>query len=114
MNIEQESLGNATLLKLKGNLDSFSVGALKERMDGQLESGVHNFIMDLTEVDFMDSAGLGQLVGALKKSAPHGGDVILVGPNKTIRDLLRMTRLDSIFKCVDNVTEAQKEIGTDS
>lgn len=108
MKIDQQIVDEICQLTLDGNLDSFSVAALKERMDGQFESGIHSFIIDLVSVEFMDSAGLGQLVSALKVSSSHGGDVILVGANKAVKDLLRMTRLDTIFRCVESIEEAKK------
>jgi anti-sigma B factor antagonist len=108
--IDQQTVDSTCLLTLAGNLDSFSVATLKERMDRQFEAGVHSFIIDLSGVEFMDSAGLGQLVAALKISSSHGGDVILVGANKGVRDLLRMTRLDTIFRCLETIEQAQNAL----
>jgi len=108
--IDQQTINSTCLLTLAGNLDSFSVATLKERMDSQFGAGVHSFIIDLSGVEFMDSAGLGQLVAALKISSSHGGDVILVGANKGVKDLLRMTRLDTIFRCVETIEQAQSAL----
>jgi anti-sigma B factor antagonist len=104
--IQQETLGNIEHLSLKGDLDSYSVNVLKERVNRVFEAGRYNIIIDLAEVAFVDSAGLGQLVAALKMAVHHGGDLILVNPGESVQDLLRITKLDTIFRRFASVEEA--------
>jgi anti-sigma B factor antagonist len=104
--ILQNSLENADRLRLIGDLDSFSVNLLRERLNSAFDSGRFNIIVDLTDVSFVDSAGLGQLVAALKLAIHNGGDLILVKPNESVQDLLRITKLDTIFRTYDSAEEA--------
>jgi anti-sigma B factor antagonist len=104
--IQQETLGTIEHLSLRGDLDSYSVNVLKERMNRVFESGHYNIIVDLTDVTFVDSAGLGQLVAALKMAVHNNGDLILVNPGESVQDLLRITKLDTIFRRFESVQEA--------
>jgi anti-sigma B factor antagonist len=104
--IQQDTVGNAERLALSGDLDSFSVNNLRERINRLFDSGIYNIIIDLTNVKFVDSAGLGQLVAALKMAVHHGGDLVLVKPNDTVKDLLRITKLDTIFRRFDTAEGA--------
>ena len=106
MEIQQNRIGNVEHLALIGDLDSFSVNPLRERMNRLFDAGQYNIIIDLTSVMFVDSAGLGQLVSALKMAVHHGGDLILVKPNESVLDLLRITKLDTIFRKFDSVEDA--------
>ena len=63
-------------------------------------------MVDLTNVDFVDSAGLGQLVSALKLCVHHNGNLMLVGVNDSITDLLKITKLDTVFRIYNTVDEA--------
>ena len=106
MEIRQENVETAVHLILSGDLDSFSVNLLRERVNRLFESGYYNIIVDLSNVGFVDWAGLGQLVSALKMAVHHGGDLIIVGPNESVKDLLKITKLDTIFRRFETVEEA--------
>lgn len=106
MQITEKTIDQATVLTLTGDLDSFSSGYLKEHINRLFEQGVYRLVIDLSSVGFVDSAGLGQLVGALKMCFHHAGNLVLVGTNEAVTDLLRLTKLDTVFKVFDSVDEA--------
>ena len=106
MQITEKTIDQATVLTLTGDLDSFSSAYLKEHIGRLFEQGVYKIVIDLSSVGFVDSAGLGQLVGALKMCFHHGGNLVLVGANEAVTDLLRLTKLDTVFKVFDSVDEA--------
>jgi len=106
VDITTSKSGPATILTLDGYLDSFSVNFLKETFNRLFEESIYNVIVDLSSVGFVDSAGLGQLVSALRMCIHHKGNVILVGVNESVVDLLRITKLDTIFKIYDNLEDA--------
>ena len=106
MRIDEKVQGDVLVFKLSGDLDSFSVTTARERMSRHIESGVYNIVVDLAEIEFMDSAGLRQLVGTLQVCMHRGGDLVLVGANETVRDLLRITRLDTVFRTFETVEGA--------
>ena len=106
MQIDEFQKGSTLVFKLTGDLDSFSVAILKERMNRNFETGNYSLVIDLSNVEFMDSAGLGQLVAGLKYCIHNGGDLVLVGINDTIRELLRITKLDTVFKVYQSEEDA--------
>jgi anti-sigma B factor antagonist len=89
-----------------GDLDSFNVSYLKEQIQRLFDRGDYKIIIDLNSVDFIDSAGLGNLVSSLKVCMHNSGDLLIVGPNDTILDLLRITKLRDVFKVCKTVEEA--------
>ena len=107
MEIDTSTEGPATVLSLDGYLDSFSVNYLKETFSKLFDEGNYKIIVNLTDVGFVDSAGLGQLVSALRMCIHHNGNVFLVGTNDSINDLLKITKLDTVFKIFDTVEEAE-------
>ena len=106
MQIDQSTNGNVAVLKLAGDLDSFSSNYLKEQLSKLFSGSKFEIVVDLTNVDFVDSAGLGQLVNALKLCIHHHGNLVLVGANSSITDLLRITKLDTVFRIYESAEEA--------
>ena len=86
----------------KERIDAFSAPALRSYLDGYYENGVCNFIIDLTDTPFLDSAGMAVFVSLLKRCRQAGGDVSLVWPNsESVRRILRLTRFDRVFVMLD-------------
>lgn len=88
-------------------IDAFSAPELREQVDRLLQSGVHNFVLDLAAVPFLDSAGMAVLVSLLKRARQLGGDVQLVWPaEEAARRILHLTKFDRVFSMVDSVEAA--------
>lgn len=106
MKINQSITDSVVILAITGDLDSFSVSYLKEHLQKLFNDDQYRIIIDLSSVDFIDSAGLGHLVSCLKVCMHNSGDLLLAGPNDPIKDLLRITKLKDIFKVFETVEEA--------
>jgi anti-sigma B factor antagonist len=78
---------------------------LRERI-GNMLPGTAKIVVNLNGVDYIDSGGLGILVGLLVSARNRGGDLKLVSPNQRIKELLRRTSLDNLFKVYGNNDEA--------
>lgn len=78
----------------------------KNAVTEKLESGVFNFVLDLSEIDFIDSTFLGSLVIVLRKIVPHGGDLRLFGLKPSVSISIGLTRLNSVFKVYTGKQEA--------
>ncbi len=70
--------------------------ALRERV-GNVLADTPKIIVNLNEVDYIDSGGLGILVGLLVSARNRGGELKLVSPDKRVKDLLRRTNLNTVF-----------------
>src|SRR5690606_41652278 len=79
---------------------------LRERLAARHESGEHDLVADLRAVRFMDSTGLGVLVGVLKRVRLAGGSLSLVIDSERILKVFRITALTQIFDIFDSVGDA--------
>lgn len=91
----------------KQRLDAFSAPELRAELEQLAESGVQRFVLDLSEVPFLDSAGLTVLVSLLKRARHAGGDVRLVWPaEEGARRILRLTKFDRVFSMSESLAAA--------
>ena len=83
--------------KIVGEIDAFTAPVLKERLaSGEQMSGLEAEL-DLSEVDYMDSTGLGVFVGFYKSIKSNGGHLKITGVNKRLKRLFEITGLDEIM-----------------
>jgi anti-anti-sigma factor len=103
--IEQEDA--TTIFRLKEpRLDSLNASALKAEFLILAQPDVETLIVDLSEVQQVDSAGLSALLLAERQQAAHGGEVRLVGANDNLKSLLSLTQLDRVFATYDTLDQA--------
>jgi anti-sigma B factor antagonist len=86
----------ATLVVLRGDLDLATAPELRECLVGVIEKGAR-IVIDLESVTFLDSAGLGILVGGLKRARTAGGELELVCSSRDVLKPLEITGLDRVF-----------------
>jgi anti-sigma B factor antagonist len=92
-------------------IDAFSAPELRARLDQLLENGTQRFVLDLSAVPFLDSAGMAVLGSLLKRGSQAGGDVRLVWPaEEAARRILRLTKFDRVFTIVDSVDAAMSDL----
>jgi anti-anti-sigma factor len=90
-----------TLVRLKGRLDAAAAPGLLARLTGAISDGRIRIVVDLAEVPFIDSTGLGVLISSLKAARRAEGDLRLAAPGPQVRKLLRLTALDRVFAVLD-------------
>ncbi|MCK5378237.1 MAG: STAS domain-containing protein [Acidobacteria bacterium] len=107
MKIEKRQQDDVTVVVIEGVIKLgesarlFS-GYLKELFDGDT-GGV---LIDMTEIDYVDSTGLGELVGYLQRFEDQGRRLALLRPQSRIRNLLKVTQLDKVFQIFTDEQEA--------
>ena len=89
---------NQVLVKLSGSLYVEEAAQLRESLIGFIEKGHKNFVVDLGDVDYIDSSGLGTLVAIQKRALEHGGGVVIRGLQGLVKDLFELTRLTKVFE----------------
>ena len=92
--------GIITVIEVHGDIEMETVSDLRERMLELVRSGSRHFVVDLNGVSFIDSTGLGVLVGALKRVQAEGGTMRLVCRQPHVLRVLRLTGLDKVFVIV--------------
>lgn len=98
--------GDRTVVHVTGEIDVYTAPVLREELARLVDGGHNNLVVDLTGVPFMDSTGLGVLVGALKKVKTHGGDLALVIDQEKVLKVFRITALTQVFPIFETVDEA--------
>jgi anti-sigma B factor antagonist len=100
--VEQVSTDQA-IVRCTGRLNMVSAPALRETVTGVVGSGRTRVAIDLSGVEFMDSSGLGALVGCLKSARQAGGDLRIAAPTKQVLMVLQLSNIDRILKPYDDV-----------
>ncbi len=98
--------GVRTVVHVSGEIDVYTVPALRDRLDAEIDSGHHELVVDLGGVTFMDSTGLGVLVGRLKLIRGFGGSMRLVSAHERVLKVFTITGLDKVFEIFPTVDEA--------
>ncbi|SFO62631.1 anti-sigma B factor antagonist [Algoriphagus ornithinivorans] len=100
----------AHYLYIQGDLIGDEVGPkLVEVVSDAIEEGTKNFVIDLSEVRYISSSGIGLLITMLTKMRNVGGEVYLTSPSDHVKKLLIITKLNNIFTVFDSVEEFQKK-----
>ncbi len=105
LNVYSDNPGS-TVVAVGGEIDVYSAPKLRERLITLVDSGSYNLIVDMEAVEFLDSTGLGVLVGGLKRVRAHDGYIDLVCTQGRILRIFRITGLSKVFSIYDSVAEA--------
>lgn len=98
--------GRAIVLELGGEIDMKCSARIKDKFKEIYRDKPPVIVVDMTEVEFMDSSGLATLVGVLKWCRLNGSELRLAGLTKTVRNIFDICRLESIFQIYDSRAEA--------
>jgi anti-sigma B factor antagonist len=86
------------VITVEGDLDLASAPALRALLHERIDAGEVHLVLDVSKLDFLDSSGLGVLVGAARRARTEmGGTVTLVKPSPSVLRLLELTRLGHVF-----------------
>jgi anti-sigma B factor antagonist len=114
LGLEVEERGDVAVLAVSGEVDVATVPRLREQLHGLVASGTPRIVVNLDAVDFLDSTGLGVLVGALKRVRNNGGELALVCTAPRIRKVFEVTGLTKVFSLYDTVDAAASGTSTTS
>lgn len=106
--ITQKELKRIALLEVSGRVDSTTAGELGTALNKTIEDGKNRIVLDLKDVEYMSSAGLREMVSALKRvqNIAGTGDLRLASPSDRVREVLELAGLDEIFKIFDTQVDA--------
>jgi anti-sigma B factor antagonist len=107
MQIEERAVGDVVVLDLKGKI-TLGEGdeLLKDKVNSLVNQGHKKVILNLAEVPYIDSAGLGEVVRTYTTVSRQGGSLKLLNLTKRITDLLSITKLLTVFETFDSENEA--------
>ncbi len=107
MNFRQEIKTNTLILRIAGDLIGEDNGTqLIEAVNEAVSHKVVTCIVDISELRYINSSGIGVLITILTKFRNKGGDVYLMNPSDSVKKLLAITKLNAIFTVVSSEEEA--------
>lgn len=106
-------VGNVAIIDLNGKITlGENSGILRNALTTLLSGGQKNILLNLADVNYVDSAGLGELVGAYTTATNQGGAVKLLHMQSKMKDLMTITKLHTIFPAFEDEKEAVASFGT--
>jgi len=102
LTITTREAGGRTVVAVAGEIDVYTAPRLRESITELVASGTYDLVVDMSEVEFLDSTGLGVLVGALKRYRTLGGDLYMVVTTDRIRAVFELTGLTAAFTVYDD------------
>lgn len=108
LDISTERAGAKCTIALGGEVDVYTSPKLKQELADAVDSGCVHIVVDLENLSFIDSSGLGVLVSALRRVKEQGGTLRLVCTKDGTLKIFRITGLDKVFPLFTSVAEAQE------
>jgi len=102
LSIETRMIESVPVLDLTGEVDSYNSPRLREKIVSLVDQGNANLVINLSGVDYIDSTGLGTLVGGLKRASERGGTISLICPSEQIYKVFHITGLVKVFPIFDS------------
>ena len=111
MYLQTETKDNSLIVKLKGELDHHSSESIRLKIDNNYNGNNHlNMVMDLNELTFMDSSGIGLIMGRYRNVVENKGVLLIVCDNNAIKRMLDMSGLLKIIKLYPSLDIALDKI----
>jgi len=108
LGIRTDRDGGVATVEVEGEVDVYTAPRLKEQLVALIDDGCVSIILDLEKVSFIDSSGLGVLVGVLRRAREKGGAVHIVCTRDSVLKILRITGLDKVFPIFSDASEARE------
>ncbi len=106
LSVETRVEGDSTIVSVAGEIDVYTAPKLREQLIDLVGAGAYHLVVDMEGVEFLDSTGLGVLVGGLKRVRAHEGSLRLVCTQDRILKIFRITGLTKVFPIHASVEEA--------
>ncbi len=106
LSLTTRELSGTTVITVGGEIDVYTAPKLRESIADLVAGGQVDLVVDLAGVDFLDSTGLGVLVGGLKRVREQGGSLKLVCDHERLLKIFAITGLDKVFEIHDSAEAA--------
>jgi anti-sigma B factor antagonist len=108
VNIKNAGKSDIKIFEIEGEIDVYTSMDLKKEFNTVIDSGKNKLIVNLSNVSYMDSSGLGILVAILKKSKQENGNMKLIKLTPGIKKIFDLTKLTKFFEIFEEEDEAVK------
>ena len=108
MEINVKETESITIIELSGEVDAQRSPEIKSKMRELIAEGKNKIVIDLEQVKYMDSSGLGVLVSGLKAARKESGDLKLTALQAEVQNIFELTQLNKVFEIFENQADAVK------
>lgn len=106
LHIEIDRRGAAAIVRLAGSAHMVVANDLRDQLVALVDEGLYQMVLDMTDLEFINSVGLGAIIAAYLRCRRHNGVVSVVAPRPAIREILSVTKLTHLFPVHASVNEA--------
>lgn len=114
MDRDSREAATADIVRVRGRFDAAASAEIRRDLVSRIDAGRVRLVVDLGDVDFIDSSGLSVLVMALKRCRQAGGAVALLAPRPEVQAVLDLTRLAQVFGVFAEEAEAVAAVANDA
>ena len=108
MKIEEDTLERISILALQGRIVlGDGTDQLRDKVHELIDAGRNRLIVNLSDVDYVDSSGLAVLISCMRTAQRKGGGLKLVHPSRRVKDILHITRLNTLLEAFDTLELAK-------
>ena len=97
LSLDTREIGDVTVVSVGGEIDVYTAPKLRDQLAELVAAGHYHLLIDMEQVEFLDSTGLGVLVGGLKKVRAHEGSMEIVCQQPRLLKIFRITGLAKVF-----------------
>lgn len=106
LSVSTREQAGRTIVEVGGEIDVYSAPTLRDHLNALVADGSYDLVVDMQAVEFLDSTGLGVLVGGLKRVRTHNGSLHLVCSQERVLKVFRITGLTKVFAIHDSIEQA--------
>jgi anti-sigma B factor antagonist len=110
LKIQVRQMEGIPIIDLTGEVDAYTCSRFRDAMNEAIDAGGATLIVSMEDVEYIDSSGLGTLVGGLKRSSERDGKIAIVCTNPQIRKVFEITGLEKVFPIFDLEADAVKDL----
>lgn len=107
LDLSSTVLDQRTVVHVAGEIDVYTAPSLRRYLDDQIQRGARELVVDLSAVTFLDSTGLGVLVGRLRVIRGQSGSLLIVGARDRVLKVFTITGLDTVFPMADTLADLE-------
>ncbi len=111
--IRTRTVEGIPVIELSGELDSYTCSLFRDAVKEVIEQGNPNVVVNMSNVEYIDSSGLGTLVGGLKRASEKGGRIAVVSSENQICKVLEITGLEKVFPIFKDEADAASSFSTE-
>ena len=106
LDVSVQQMKRVDLITVNGRVDSSTAPDLEQVLEERTAEGRYNLVLEMSDVEYLSSAGLRALVSTLRACKKRGGDVRIANPSERVSEVMSLAGLDALFEMYDDVTVA--------